>query len=174
MDAGEHQPEDPTGGKARDGGWFGRRKRVVSHEVSSGPVTERHLEVRDEVIEAARGTLRPADIIDIPSLPAGPPSEAVLDPTLFLQRTRRRGANLAYRITQLVTLVAPLSASASLAFAFTGHRLRAMVLAAAACLLSGISVWLVRRSSLARRLRGYAAAACVLAVIALALSFLKW
>lgn len=161
-------PGDRTGNRA----WFGRRKRIVSREVASASTSDRVAAVESETLDAARGRLKPADVIDIPSLPAGPPPEAILDPTLFLERSRKRGQNFAYRVTQLVTLAATLSASSGIAFTFFDHRRRAMILAGAACLLSALSVQLVRRSRLARRLRGYAAASCILAVIALCFVFL--
>jgi hypothetical protein len=176
MNANDPQPgnphADPPPGRTGDRAWFGRRKRIVSREVASTSNGDSAAEVEAETRDAARGRLQPADVIDIPGLPAGPPPEAILDPTLFLERSRKRGQNLAYRMTQLVTLAATLSASAAIAFTFFDHRRRAMILAGAACLLSALSVQLVRRSRLARRLRGYAAASCILAVIASSIVFL--
>jgi hypothetical protein len=172
MNMNDPQPGNPHADPPGDRAWFGRRKRIVSREVASASNSDSVTEVEAETRDAARGRLRPADVIDIPSLPTGPPPEAILDPTLFLERSRKRGQNFAYRMTQLVTLAATLSASAAIAFTFFDHRRRAMILAGAACLLSALSVQLVRRSRLARRLRGYAAASCILAVIASSIVFL--
>ena len=160
---------DPHAHPTGDNAWFGRRKRIASREVS--PV-EIEGAITAEMQSAAHGSLKPADVIDIPGLPAGPPPEVILDPTLFSTRRRHPGQNLAYRLTQLVALAAPMCALGAIGFSFMQHRLRAMMLAGVACLLSAVAVRLVRKSQLARRLRGYVAAACILALIAMVISMM--
>src|SRR5258708_24925035 len=107
--------------------WFGRRKRIVAREVtpeaSPNPSADR----------------KPADVIDAPARPA-PARDAVLDPTLFSERQRKRGHNFAYRLTQLTTLLCILTAAVSIAFSLLDHRRRAQGLALGACLLGLICI----------------------------------
>ena len=158
-------PHDPAdGSSALPPSWLGRpRKRIASREVSATAAA-----VEREMRDAALGKLAPADVIDAPARR----SEAVLDPTLYSERHRKRGQNATYRLTQFCALVTLLASLIAIVVALLDDPFVARVLAGAACATAILSVYLVRRSRLAYRLRGYAAAVCVLALIALLVSVL--
>jgi hypothetical protein len=157
-------------GVVRDG-WFARRKRIVAREVTPLAPDSAAGAVAREMRSAALGELRPVDVIDIPRSHAGRP-EAVLDPTLFSERHRKRGQNTAYRITQITAVLSLLTASAGIVVALLEEPILARTLAGTACGLGTLTVCLVRSSRLAYRLRGYAVAACAFAMISLVVSLL--
>jgi hypothetical protein len=171
-----HPPDpnsEPTGKGPSDGNpdgaivkpWLGRRKRIVAREVVR--------EVESEMLSAADGSLKPADVIDIPSLPSpGHPPEAIIDPTLFMERHRRPEQHRAYRLTQLMIAITLLTASAAILGTLMEHRLRALVIAGISCVAAAISVKLVRSSRLAHRLRGYVVVSCIFSLLAVAACFL--
>ena len=170
MDSDNLQDDEQTRTPA-DRAWFGRRKRVAAREIGS---SQPHAlsEIEQEMKASATGGLKPADVIDIPSGSPRRPPEVLLDPTLFSERQRKRGQNFTYHLTQTTLTTGFFSACAAIVSALLEHRLRAELLAVAACLLGVVSVRLVRMSRLAYRLRGYVAATCVLGGIALAISLL--
>lgn len=167
MEIDEPQPEETGADSPPARPWFGRRKQIASREIT--PTTS---DVEAEMRAAARGSLKPADVIDIPSLRNSPPPELILDPTLFSVRLRRPGQNFAYRLTQFLTALVFIGASAAIANSFVGHRLRAIISAALACIVCAVAVKVVRKSRLAYRLRGYVAASGIFAVLALAMSLM--
>jgi hypothetical protein len=149
--------------------WLGRRKRVVAREVVS-PEVAAVSAVASEMLDAASGAIRPMDVIDIPSIAPAPP-EAIIDPTQFLERQRRPSHNRVYHLTQGALVVTLLASCGAFLGTLMEHRLRAVAVAAVACASAAVGVHLVRSSRLAHRLRGYVAAACVLALISVAACF---
>src|SRR5260221_382425 len=123
-------PQPADAGVVREG-WFARRKRIVAREVTPLPPADAAEAVAREMRSAALGELQPADVIDIPRMPQGRP-EAVLDPTLFSERHRKRGQNTAYRITQVTAVLSLLAASAGIVLALLEEPILARVLAGSA------------------------------------------
>jgi hypothetical protein len=163
----DHESDVPTGGGelpaapiTQGRAWFGRRrrKRVAAREVEATAVTS-----------AASGNA----IVEAPEPPATPTlPESVLDPTLLGERHRKHSQNFAYRLTQVAALLSLIAACGAILSVLLEDVHLGRISAGVACLLGVSSVWLVKRSRLAYRLRGYAAAACVLAAIALAVSLI--
>lgn len=147
--------------------WRGRRKRIVAREVPAEEIDR----VETEMRAAAAGSLQPADVISVPALPGGPP-ESILDPTLFSERHRRADQNRVYRYTQIAVCLSLLTSCGAILGTLLQHRLRALVIAAFACVFAAVAIKLVRSSRLAHRLRGYVAAACVLALVSAAACYL--
>ena len=170
MDTNPSQPKPPHPDNAGRHSWLGRRKRIISRDVSpADPVGVDAVEKENHA--AAGGSLHPADVIGNPGLRAARPGESILDPTLFTERQRRPGQNRVYHLTQAAIVLTLLAACGAIVGTLMEHRLRALAVAAVACVTGTISVKLVRSSRLAYRLRGYVAAACVLAMISMAACF---
>lgn len=164
METDDLQPDDAARAEAPPNReWFGRRKQIESREIT--PATS---DVEIEMLAAARGSLKPADVIDIPSLRNTPPPELILDPTLFSVRQRRPGQNFAYRATQLMIAAAFVGAAVGIANSIVGHRLRGMISAGLGCLLCAAAIKVMRKSRLAYRLRGYVAAVGIFSALAVA------
>ena len=168
MENSDNSPEsaDDTGAALPESGSFGgRRKRIVSREVS--PVQDLPRRVEEEMQSAARGALRPMDVIDIPNLPprAGL-NEVLMDPTLISHRQRRYKQNYLFQLTRVITVLVFLSSCAAIALYFFNHRLWAQFISGTACLSAAASIKLVRSSRLLYRLRGYVAAGCLLSLAA--------
>jgi hypothetical protein len=173
------QPSRPMGSDATAGhNWFGRRKRIVAREVSraaaavSGDEDDAVAAVEREMRSAALGVLKPADVIDLPPALEGRPPESVIDPTLLGERHRKHSQNVAYRLTQAAVALTVVASLGAILAALLEDAVLAQVLSATACVVAVLGVRLVRGSRLAYRLRGYAAAAGALAVIALVVSVL--
>jgi hypothetical protein len=163
MNIEDPQPEPAPQKESTIRPWFGRRKKVVSTEVATHAPQVTQNPTADSI--------RPTDVIDIPS--SVPPSaqESIIDPTLFSQRQRRPGQNFAYHLTQALVAVAILTASAGIVGTLMDHRLRALIIAGTGAVCSIIAFVLVKRSRLAHRLRGYVAAACVLSLLSMGACF---
>ena len=153
-------PVEPASYVAPTSHVLGPRKRIVAHEVKS----------------AALNTLNPADLSQLDSqvtlhrreLPRPDPS--LVDPTVQIgERHRRRGHNLAYRLTAVTALVAYITASLSIALLLTNDRVGGMVIALLAMVSAAASLNF-SRSPLARRRRGHAVAAILLASVALVMN----
>jgi hypothetical protein len=160
----DREPDVPTEGNlpapiTEGRAWFGRRrrKRVAAREIQA---TVSAASDRDAIVEASepRG---------IPTLP-----ESVLDPTMLGERHRKHGQNFAYRLTQAAALLSLIMACGGILSVLLEDVHLGRVLAGGACAMGVACVWLVKRSRLAYRLRGYAAAACVLAGIAMGVSLI--
>ena len=167
MENDDPQPEDIRAESPPNRQWFGRRKQITSRDIS--PAMS---DVEVEMHAAASGSLKPADVIDIPSLRSAPPPETILDPTLFSVRMRRPGQNRAYRATQILVSVAFVGASFGIVNSIVGHRLRALVSAGLACVICAIAVKVVQKSRLAYRLRGYVAAVGIFAALSVAVGLM--
>jgi hypothetical protein len=173
MDTHGPQQGDAGGG----GGWRNRRKRIVAREVPAGErptaeTTAEAAEVEQETRLAARQAIAPSELLDASySSPSPQVDSLIVDPTQLVgERHRRHGANAKYRATQVSAGLSLLGAAVAIAMVFDDESTAAQVLAGVAVALAVLAVYLVRTSRLAYRLRGYAAAAGVLAVLAMAFS----
>ena len=172
MDTDDSQPRDlqprndqPTGHSAKP--WLGRRKRIVARELSAVEIQQ----VEREMLAAAQAPIQPMDVIDIPGLPPSSPPEAIIDPTQFMERHRRPADHRVYQLTLLAIVITLLASCTAIVGTLLEHRLRALVIGAVACVSAAFAVKFVRSSRLAHRLRGYVAAACVLAIVSMAACF---
>jgi hypothetical protein len=157
-----HQP-DVTGEAGSS--IHNRRKRIVAREVSPAEDTPR---------EPRGPTPEPTDLIEPHAAPHHHAGESIiLDPTQVVgERQRRHGANFKYHATQVCIGFSVLMAAIAIACILSDEPLTAQILAGSAFVLAVAAVFIVRSSRLAYRLRGYAAAAGVLAVLSLVASFL--
>ena len=166
MDANDPQTDD-SHGKPVQSAWFPRRKRIVAREVQR----QHTAEVEREMLSASQGSVSPAELINPP--PIAPRTiEPLVDLTVFTGRHRKAGANRVYRLTQFAITIGTLAAAVGIFCALQEDAATARILSGSACLLGFLSVTLVRRSRLAHRLRGYAGAMCVLAVLSAGVSWL--
>jgi hypothetical protein len=166
MDADDPQTEDSQG-KPVQSAWFPRRKRIVAHEVQR----QHTAEVEQEMLIAGQGLVSPGELIDPP--PIAPQTvEPLVDLTVFTGRHRKAGANRVYRLTQFAITVGTLAAAIGIFCALQEDAMSARILSGSACVLGFMSITLVRRSRLAHRLRGYAGAMCVLAVLSAGVSWI--
>jgi hypothetical protein len=165
----EDRPEFVDDRKA----WFGRRrKRIEAREVST-PMLPSAKAVEREMRTAAGVDWAPVEVIDAPRMPLGSAEPAtVIDPTQFSERHRKRGQNFVYRVTQMLLVGSLVAACVAIVAALLEDPVLGRWLAGSACVAGVACVWLVRRSRLAYRLRGYAVAACALAGMALIASLL--
>ena len=138
-----------------DEGWFGRRKRIVAHEVQTAPQTPEDATPTHVVVVPAHDPNHPP-----------PPAEVVLDPTLLAERRRSRFQNFAYHVTQWTVGGAMAAAAAAIVCLLMQEPRSALPCAGVAAVLALVSWRLVRLRGLLRRLRGYTAAAMVLTAIA--------
>lgn len=168
----ESQAKDDSNHDSQGSGsaFGGKRKRVVSREVLPQQA-DAPRKVAEEMRAAARGPLKPMDVIDIPNLPprAGL-NEAILDPTLISERKRGNKQNYLFQATRILTALVFIASCAAIALLFFNHRLWAQAISGTACAAAAASIKLVRSSRLLYRLRGYVAAGCVLSVLAVALT----
>lgn len=169
----------PPQGDATSGssGWRNRRKRIVAREVRADelPAAETTAaaaaDVECETRLAARDAIVPGELVDAPYAPPAQVDSLIVDPTQLVgERHRHHGAHVKYRATQLSTGLSMVGAVVAIAMVFDDESTVAQVLAGVALVLALVGVYLVRTSRLAYRLRGYAAAAGVLAAIATAFS----
>lgn len=155
--------------------WFGRRKRVTAREVSSAAPSDTTPHPADivagEMQVAAAGHLRPADLIEPPA-PPPPVDPLVVDPTTLGVRQRKSGHNFLYRLAKLLLLGTFIAGAMAIAGCFNGDQAPAFWVALGACGGAVIAALIVRSTRLAYRLRGYAVAAIVFAVISLIFTFI--
>lgn len=151
---------EPTGEEGSN--WHHRRKRIVAREVSS------------QSEPSSAPTVEAGDVVNLDPMARHTTRESlIVDPTQVVgQRQRRHGENLRYRVTQASIGLAFLLAAVAIACVLTDESLMAQILAGSAFSLAVLGVYLVRQSRLAYRLRGYAAAAGILAALSLIGSFL--
>lgn len=145
--------------EGQNAAWRNRRKRIVAREVSP-----------DAIVQTSdQPAIAPSTIIVLP--PSADP--LIVDPTQYVGvRQRRQGSHLKYRITQACIIASLGTAASGIAMILTDESLVAQILGGSALALAVVAVQLVRASRLSYRLRGYAAAAGVFAVLALTASFL--
>src|SRR5947209_7644619 len=175
-----HQPHSGAGsggGSHGGGGWHHRRKRIVAREVPGAgeqPAATAQ-EVERETQLAARGSVAPGELVDAPCRQPAPAAvdSLIVDPTQLVgERHRRHAAQIKYRLTQASAGLSLLGAAVAIAMMFDDEPAVAQSLAGAAVLLALLAIYFVRTSRLAYRLRGYAAAAGILAALAMAFSLL--
>lgn len=145
--------------EGQNAAWRNRRKRIVAREVSP-----------DTIVQTS-----PAPVVARPTatVPPPPADPLIVDPTQYVGiRKRREGSHLKYRLTQACIIASLGTAATGIAMMLTDESLVAQILGGSALVLAVVAVQLVRMSRLSYRLRGYAAAAGVLAVLALTASFL--
>ena len=164
MDPHSTDPTDDQGSTFR-----GRRKRITAREVDPTEDVER--ETRRS---AGGGAIEPDDLLTHSTASRDePPETAIVDPTLVVgQRHRRQSAHFKYRCAQLSIALSLTQATVAIACVFIDEPLPAQILSGGALVFAVIAIYIVRHSGLAYRLRGYAAAAGVLAAISLGVSFL--
>jgi hypothetical protein len=126
--------------------------------------------VKTEMQSAANGALAPADLVESP--PTRPTEALVVDPTAFSERHRKRSEQRSYRLAQVILTLAFLGGAATIVTFLIGDHAAAVGQGIGACVLAFLGVIIVRSSRLAYRLRGYAAATAVFAVVSLGLTFL--
>jgi hypothetical protein len=139
-----------------------QRKRVVAREVS-----EVELANRDSAALMPEAIL-PAGIDQAPR--AEPVT--VIDPTTLGRRYRRQGHHRVYRWTQATTMLAALLAAVSVVCSLAEDILAARWLAGPAIAIGLAAAVLSGRNTLAARWRGWAIAALVFAVTALAATWI--
>jgi hypothetical protein len=165
-------------------GWHGRRKRIVARDISANEQQRADgdsngdsaaADVAHETRLAARQAIAPGELVDASYSPKPDIDSLIVDPTQLVGgRHRRHGANAKYRATQVSTGLSLLGATVAIAVWMFDDEQPGVAesLATAGLVLAIMAIYFVRTSRLAYRLRGYAAAAGVLAALALALSLL--
>lgn len=171
-----HGPgQGDAGSSSGSSGWRNRRKRIVAREIPAGerPAAEAAADAERETRLAARQGIAPRELLDVPNAPSARVDALIVDPTQIVgERHRRHGANAKYRATQASAGLSLLGAAVAIAMMFDDESTAAQCLAVAALALAVVAIYFVRTSRLAHRLRGYAAAAGVLAALAVAFSLL--
>jgi hypothetical protein len=158
------EPAPPAAPLSTARAWFGRRRRKR--------VAAREVDATTDTTAAAAVMATSESVVDPPEAPPATLPESVLDPTLLGERHRKHSQNFAYRLTQAAALLSLLAACGALLSVLLEDVVPGRVLAGGACALAVASVGLVKRSRLAYRMRGYAAAFSVLAAIAMTVSLI--
>jgi hypothetical protein len=163
-----------------------RRKRVVAREIDPAEADDRQDPGPPADAAIVPAPVRPPSfesdtVLVIPSAPdsspqdhrtAGPDPLPVVDPTLLGQRHRRTRHHRVYRWTQMLTALCGLAAGVSIFCTMLGESLVGRILAGIATGFGMIAVLLSTRTSLSMRWRGWAVAATVFALVALAITWI--
>ncbi len=140
-----------------------RRKRVVAREVNA-----------DEVEAANRNaaTIAPEEVLP-PPVDEQVDAAVVIDPTTLGRRYRRSSHQRVYRWTQFCTLLAGLLSAVATICTMVDEVAAARACAWPAIVLGIAAIVLAGHNSLSARWRGWAIAAAVFAVAALALTWIQ-
>ena len=140
----------------RAASWLGPRRKVISHEVA-------------KPADSAGAAAQPVHVVVVPAAAGSHATrrpEVVLDPTLFSERRRKHRHQTIYHLTQIAIVGTFAAAALGIVGPLVGRARLAQESVGAAALLALLSYRLVRMTGLSRRLRGYAVAGIVLALLA--------